>query len=77
MNNASNTPSIEDYRHSHMDGLSVTTRRAVLEHAEDAGHYICKFSDPTEGEIVGMSVDAAMCVVQEDPSLVWIQTDVG
>ena len=69
--------SIEKYTQEFApDGVTWGNLDAI-EHAVASGYWICKYSDPVEGEQIRMTVDDAAAVMQEDPSLIWIETAVG
>lgn len=54
-----------------IDYYNDTTHRALTAAAAD-GWMLCKYADPTEDAREGLTVEEAVAVVAEDPSLIYL-----
>jgi hypothetical protein len=49
----------------------------AIEYASENDRLLNKYSDPTEGERIDLTVEKAKEVAQEDCDLIWIETDIA
>lgn len=56
--------------------LLITGYAAIAWAREDQDRTLCKYADPAENERSGLSISEALEVADQDPNLIWTETDI-